>query len=144
RIGEKRNQWFGIGFVPSMLYGFGPAFIRNLSGVSERADIGLAEMTTLQQGKALKAGRIEIGIGRLLLDDPDIERLVLVQEELVVVVPKNHALSGRASVGVDDILLEPFVLYPATPRPSYADHIIGLFERFGYSLNIAFEANEMQ
>lgn len=144
RIAEKRKKWFGIGFVPSMLYGFGPAFIRNVTALNDRAEIGLSEMTTLQQFKALKAGHIDIGIGRILLDDPDIERLVLVKEELVLAVPKNHPLSGRSAVGVDDIVSEPFVLYPAKPRPSYADHVISLFERFGYSLTVAFEANEMQ
>lgn len=144
RIAEKRKQWFGIGFVPSTLYGFGPALIRNVNALSDQVEIGLSEMTTLQQFKALKAGHIDIGFGRILLDDPDIERLVLVDEPLVLVVPKNHILSGRSSVGVDDIVRESFVLYPAKPRPSYADHIVSLFERFGHDLTVAFEANEMQ
>ncbi len=144
RIAEKRKQWFGIGFVPSMLYGFGPSLIRSMNALSEQVEIGLSEMTTLQQFKALKSGHIDIGFGRILLDDPDIERLVLVEEPLVLVVPKNHVLSGRPSVGVDDIVREPFILYPAKPRPSYADHVAGLFERFGHSLSVAFEANEMQ
>lgn len=144
RIAEKRKKWFGIGFVPSMLYGFGPALIRSVNALNEQAEIGLSEMTTLQQFRALKTGHIDIGFGRILLDDPDIERLVLVEEPLILVVPKNHILSGRLAVGVDDIVREPFILYPATPRPSYADHVIGLFERFGHSLTVAFEANEMQ
>ena len=144
RIAEKQKKWFGIGFVPSMLYGFGPALIRNVNALNEQAEIGLSEMTTLQQFKALRTGHIDIGFGRILLDDPDIERLVLVEEPLVLVVPKNHLLSGQASVSVDDIVREPFILYPAKPRPSYADHVVGLFERCGYSLDVAFEANEMQ
>ena len=144
RIAEKQKKWFGIGFVPSMLYGFGPALIRNVNALNEQAEIGLSEMTTLQQFKALRTGHIDIGFGRILLDDPDIERLVLVEEPLVLVLPKNHQLSGRAHVSVDDIVREPFILYPAKPRPSYADHVVGLFERCGYSLAVAFEANEMQ
>lgn len=144
RIAEKRKKWFGIGFVPSMLYGFGPTLIRNVNALNEQAEIGLSEMTTLQQFKALKTGHIDIGFGRILLDDPDIERLVLVKEPLVLAVPRNHKLSGRSAVGVDDIVREPFILYPAKPRPSYADHVISLFERFGDSLTVAFEANEMQ
>jgi len=144
RIAEKRKQWFGIGFVPSMLYGFGPSLIHHVNALSEQVEIGLSEMTTLQQFKALKSGHIDIGFGRILLDDPDIERLVLVEESLALAVPKNHRLSGCLSVGVDDIVREPFVLYPAKPRPSYADHVTSLFERFGYSLTVSFEANEMQ
>lgn len=144
RIAEKQKKWFGIGFVPSMLYGFGPALIRNVNALNEQAEIGLSEMTTLQQFKALRTGHIDIGFGRILLDDPDIERLVLVEEPLVLVVPKNHQLSERAAVSVDDIVREPFILYPAKPRPSYADHVVGLFERCGHSLSVAFEANEMQ
>ncbi|NYT61780.1 LysR family transcriptional regulator [Alcaligenaceae bacterium] len=144
RIAENQKKWFGIGFVPSTLYGFVPAFIRQTMALDEQAEIGLLEMTTLQQFDALKAGHIDLGIGRILLDDPQIERLVLIEEALVVVVPKTHALAARTELRLEDILPEPFILYPSKPRPSYADHVLQLFERHGHTINIALETNELQ
>ncbi len=144
RIAENRKKWFGIGFVPSTLYGFVPAFIRQTMALDEQAEIGLLEMTTLQQFDALKAGHIDLGVGRILLDDPQIERLVLVEEPLVVVVPKTHPLAARSALRLEDILSEPFILYPSKPRPSYADHVLKLFERHGHTLNVALETNELQ
>ncbi|SQC68342.1 transcriptional regulator [Pseudomonas aeruginosa] len=53
RIGQGQRQWFGIGFVPSALYGVLPELIRHLRGDPE-LELGLLEMTTLQQVEALK------------------------------------------------------------------------------------------
>lgn len=144
RIAENHKKWFGIGFVPSTLYGFGPTFIRQTMALDKQTEIGLLEMTTVQQFEALKAGHIDIGIGRILLDDPQIERLILVEEPLVVVVPKTHPLADRSELRLEDILSEAFILYPSKPRPSYADHVLKLFERHGHNINIALETNELQ
>jgi len=144
RIAEKRRRWFGIGFVPSLLYSFGPEFIRQVTRLDDNVEIGLLEMTTMQQFDALRSGQIDIGFGRVLLDDPDIERLVLVDEPLVLVVPVGHPLAAGSAAGISDIAKEPFILYPSKPRPSYADEVIALFQRYGIRLEIGFEANELQ
>lgn len=144
RIAEKRRRWFGIGFVPSLLYSFGPTFIHHVSTLDENVEIGLLEMTTMQQFDALRSGQIDIGFGRVLLEDPDIERLVLVQEKLALVVPAGHHLAQGGQAGINDIGKEPFILYPAKPRPSYADEVIALFQRYGIELDVRFEANELQ
>ncbi|MGY2313041.1 LysR substrate-binding domain-containing protein, partial [Pseudomonas gingeri] len=39
---------------------------------------------------------------------------------------------------------EPFVLYPGNPRPSYADHVIALFDAHGLSLKVSQWTNELQ
>ncbi|NLY64417.1 MAG: LysR family transcriptional regulator [Alcaligenaceae bacterium] len=144
RIGKKDRMWFGLGFVPSTLYGYMPSFIRELRQLDPMVEIGLSEMTTLQQFDALKMGRIDIGLGRIKLSDPEIARLVLLDEPLAVAVPKQHPLAGRKNVDIHDILPEPLILYPAFPRPSYADHILDLFRQHGYTPNVVQEANELQ
>jgi len=147
RIGQQGRRWFGIGFVPSTLYGFVPELIRRLRSADPHVDVGLSEMTTLQQMEALKSGRIDIGFGRILFDDPDVEREVLMAEPLVAVVGKSHALAARpahGAVGAAELAGQPFILYPARPRPSYADHVLGLFRAAGWALQVIQEANELQ
>ncbi|CUJ68161.1 MULTISPECIES: LysR family transcriptional regulator [Achromobacter] len=144
RLGQTQRRWFGIGFVPSTLYGFVPELIRQLRSADPQVEVGLMEMTTLPQLEALKAGRIDLGIGRILLDDPAIERRVLMTEPLMAAVPLHHPLAGMGSVSVERLAREPFVLYPARPRPNFADHVLGLFRAAGYSLQVVQEANELQ
>lgn len=144
RIGKNDRIWFGVGFVPSTLYGHMPALIRQLRQLNTQVEIGLVEMTTLQQFEALKSGRIDIGVGRILIKDEEIERLVLTDEPLVIALPITHRLAGRVSVRLTDIMEEPLILYPAKPRPSYADHVLDLFRQKGYSPQIIQEVNELQ
>ncbi|MBC2770734.1 LysR family transcriptional regulator [Pusillimonas sp. 7-48] len=144
RIAESGKKWFGIGFVPSIMYGFGPTLFRKMRALGLQAEIGLSEMTTVEQLKALRAGQIDIGFGRITLDDPHIAGLTLLQEPLVLAVPAQHPLAARHQVLLGDIVALSYVLYPAKPRPSYADHVIGLFEQRGHRLSVVFEANEMQ
>lgn len=144
RIGQSKKYWFGVGFVPSVLYGYMPRFIRELNKLDSRVEISLIEMTTLQQFDALKSGRIDIGIGRLTLEDEEISRLVLRNEKLVVALPAEHELASRASLGLDDVQDLKLILYPAQPRPSYADHLLDLFKLQNVVPTVSQEVNELQ
>lgn len=80
----------------------------------QHVDVGLAELTTLQQTEALKAGRIDIGFGRIVVDDPAIARHVVVTESLLVaaglgvtVVPASVQRPHR-----DDVAYVPLVAPP--------------------------------
>lgn len=142
RIGQGQRHCLGIGFAPSTLYTSLPKLIRELRQDSE-LELSLSEMTTLEQVEALKNGHIDIGFGRIRIDDPVIEQEVLSQDPLVAVLPKGHALSSQP-VTLEQLGTEEFVLYPAQPRPSYADHILGLFAHHGMSLKVSQWANELQ
>ena len=146
-IGQQRRSWFGIGFVPSTLYGFVPELIRRVRSADPQVDVGLSEMTSLQQLEALKVGRIDIGFGRIPFDDAAIEREVLMAEPLVAVFPSAHPVMqacGPGGVDVGELAALPFVLYPARPRPSYADQVLAQFRSAGHALNVVQEANELQ
>ncbi|RJF95555.1 LysR family transcriptional regulator [Noviherbaspirillum saxi] len=144
RIGQGQHRWFGIGFVPSVLYGFLPELIRSYRKASNEVEVILSEMTTIEQGEALKAGRIDVGIGRLILDDPELVCDVIEDEALVAALPLRHPLLKHARLGLKQLATEPFILYPVRPRPSYADHVLQHFRSHGLNLGTIIEANEMQ
>ncbi|TBU85565.1 LysR family transcriptional regulator [Phytopseudomonas dryadis] len=142
RIAEGQRRWLGIGFAPSTLYGALPELIRQLR--SEGAiELGLSELITLQQVEALKRGRIDIGFGRIHIDDPAIVQEVIREDPLVAALPAGHRLLAEPA-SLEDLAREPFVLYPGTPRPSYADHVLGLFASHGLKIRVAQMTNEMQ
>jgi len=142
RIGQSEKRWFGIGFAPSTLYGVLPDLIRRLRA-DEDLELGLSEMTTLQQVEALKAGRIDIGFGRIHINDPAIKQTVIRNDPLVAALPRHHPLL-RSSLSLELLAQQPFILYPGNPRPSYADHVLALFARYGFSIRVAQLANELQ
>ncbi|MBD9678704.1 LysR family transcriptional regulator [Pseudomonas sp. PDM18] len=142
RIGHGERQWFGIGFAPSTLYDGLPGLIRELRG-DAGLELGLQEMTTVQQVEALKSGRIDIGFGRIRIDDPAIVQQVLREEPMVAVLPAGHRLLGPP-LSLAQLAGEDFVLYPANPRPSYADHVLALFATHGLSVRVTQWTNELQ
>lgn len=105
----------GHRFCPSTLYTVLPDLIRELRQDSD-LELGLSEMTTLQQVQALKSGRIDIAFGRIRIDDPAIEQQVLCEDPLVAVLPKGHPLSG-SPLSLAQLAAEAFILYPANPGP---------------------------
>src|SRR3984957_16694392 len=111
-----------IGFVPSALYGALPQVIRAFREAAPKIELSLIEMFTLEQLGALKGGRIDVGFGRLRFDDPPDTREILVDERLIAVLPQDHPLANPdVPLTLADIARETLIVYPSSPRPSFAD-----------------------
>ncbi|MEC8916635.1 MAG: LysR family transcriptional regulator [Pseudomonadota bacterium] len=142
RMARRGHQVFGIGMVGSLLYGQLPQLIRRLRQTDD-IELLLLELTTVNQIHALKAGRIDIGFGRLRLDDPDIEQEILFDEPIVAALPANHPLSNTTPT-LAQLAEYPLIIYPASPRPSYADAVLSLFRLRGLKVRVVQETNELQ
>jgi len=144
RIAGGGRTWFGLGFVPSTLYGALPEVIRRFREAQPAVELSLFEMTTVQQLEALKAGRIDVGFGRLQVDDDQIIGELVREEPVVAALPVNHRLARHKSLSLAKLAAEPLLLYPAKPRPSYADQVLEMFHSRGLKPVIALETNEVQ
>jgi len=145
RFREAERPRFVIGFVASTIYAALPNLIRRFRAETPGLDISLVEMVSLEQIAALKDGRIDVGFGRIRLDDPAVRRDVLREERLVVALPLSHPLLEREGpLSFTELAGEPLILYPRVPRPSYADQVISIFRDRGLEPNIAHEARELQ
>jgi DNA-binding transcriptional LysR family regulator len=144
RLARRQKIWFGIGFVPSVMCGLLPELIRQFRLAEPDVETGFTELMSMEQAAALKLGRIDVGFGRLPIDDPDIECVTLLREPLMAALPAAHPLVDRATVGLDALADEALVVYPARPRPGYADQVLDLFARRGLRPSSVSEANEIQ
>ncbi|QJQ97910.1 LysR family transcriptional regulator [Halomonas sp. PGE1] len=142
RMARSKRVMFGIGFVASVFYGQLPLLVRDLRQ-KDNVELGLAELTTVQQIQALKAGRIDMGFGRLRIDDPEVEQEVLFDEPIMAAVPCGHPLEGTTPT-LAELARYPLILFPAKPRPSMADIMLGMFRRQGLKVEVVQEANELQ
>ncbi len=144
RIARGRQDWFSIGFVPSTLYGLLPELIRRFRQAAPGIEVGVSEFITMEQAGALKLGRIDVGFGRLQLNDPAIASVTLFNEPLLAALPMGHPLLAQASIGLADLAQAGLIVYPARPRPSYADQVLAILAERGLRPAVVKEANEMQ
>ena len=144
RIGTGKRRQFGIGFVESTLNEQLPELIRRFRLTAPDVEIVLSDLTTLEQTGALKEGRIDIGFGRMRYDDDGITRRVIREEKLSVVTPRGHVLSRRKGrLKLKHTAGVPLILYPNTPRPSYADQVLSFYRSLGIEPNVAFEVRQL-
>lgn len=145
RMRHAERNLFGIGFVGSTLYGYLPEVIRAYRAARPGVELTLLELTTLEQVAALKEGRIDVGFGRIPLDDPAVTRRLLRNEKLVAALPLNHpALERPGPLRLGDIAGDDLIIYPKAPRPSYADQVLSLFRDHGVKPAGLHEVRELQ
>lgn len=144
RVGKiERN--LSVGFVGSTLYGMLPKIIRRYRQKHAEVELSLNEMSTMDQIKALKEGRIDVGFGRIRLDDPSIRRVVLREERMIVALPIGHSLEdAKAELSLHDLLNETLIIFPKSPRPSYADQVLAAFHDRALKPGRVLETRELQ
>lgn len=120
-----------MGFVGSLLYGLLSRIVYLYRQQQPHLKIELVEMTTLEQVKALKEGRIDVGFGRLRISDPALSRILLREEPLMLAVHSSHPLAKqKEGIYLSDIVDENIFLYPSAHTPSFATQIQGLFSEY--------------
>ncbi|MGO4474677.1 LysR family transcriptional regulator [Massilia sp. 2TAF26] len=144
RVG-KLERTLSVGFVASTLYGLLPDIIRRYRERHPEVEVTLQEMTTVDQLKALKEGRIDVGFGRIKSEDPSIRRIRLRDERMVVALPSGHRLAQRQEgLRLVDLLHEPLLVYPKAPRPSFADQVLAAFSEANLMPDHVTEVRELQ
>lgn len=145
KIALTHNELFIIGCVGSTLYGGIPDLVRRMRERWPELRIEIREMISMEQISALKEGRIDLGFGRVRLSDPDIERIVLREERLVVAFPKGHPKSlSMEAIALREIEGEPLITYPSRPRPSFADQVLALYADLDVATGVVEEVREIQ
>lgn len=145
RLGMGQRRWIGVGFVPTMLYGVLPDIIHRFMAENPDVDINLTELTTIQQVEALRAGRIDVGFARLNLEGEGLDYTLIHQDPLVAAVPANSPLADPGfTLTLSDLARHTLILYPAQPRPSFADQVLAQFRAREIPVTSSFEANGVQ
>jgi len=145
RLGQSGRSLFVVGCVASTLYGGMPDLARRMRRHWPNLEIELKEMTSTQQMQALKEGRIDLGVGRVRLTDPAIERIVLREERLVLALPPDHPKAQEKNeLPLATVEEETLILYPSEPRPSFADEVLALLADRHVRPAVVQEVRELQ
>lgn len=134
----------GVGFVASATYAVLPDVLRRFRERFPDVELLLYELTAAEQADALREGTINVGFARPFLEDPALIVEPVARENFVVALPEGHSLAAGESVPLADLAAEPFILFPSSPKPSYADTVYALCEGAGFTPQVAQEVREMQ
>ncbi|ROT96179.1 LysR family transcriptional regulator [Marinobacter sp. R17] len=142
RISQHGKTVFAIGFVPSIFYGQLPLMVRRLRR-NKNLEIVLHELKTREQIDALKSGKIDLGFGRLRIDDPDVEQELLFNEPMIAALPASHPLAKKMP-SMKELADIPLITFPSGSGPNFADITQGLFHRRGLRVNVIQQVNDVQ
>jgi LysR family transcriptional regulator, benzoate and cis,cis-muconate-responsive activator of ben and cat genes len=145
QTGLHQRQAITVAYVASTLYGGLPTLVRTFRQRYPDTDIHLVDLNSVQQINELKAGRIDLGFGRIRSRDTSVARTVLREERLVLAIPPGSPLAGRTGpIRLAELEQQRLLVFPKEPRPSFADHVLGLLHDEGVQLEQVHEVRELQ
>lgn len=141
---RNQRQSISIGYVPSTLYGGLPMLVRMFRQRYPDTDVHLVDLGSIQQISELKSGRIDLGFGRIRSNDTSVARTVLREERLVLAIPPAWPLAASSGpVNLEDLEHRKLIVFPKEPRPSFADHVLGMLHEKGIKLAEVHEVREL-
>ena len=134
-----------VGFVSSATHHDAvPTILRVFRDRHPRVELGLIELTTVDQVRALREHQIDIGIVRPPIGDDALMVEAIIREQFVVALPENHRLAAMREVPLRALADDPFVLLPRNLHLALYDQIINLCSAAGFSPRVAQEAVQLQ
>lgn len=142
KLGQSYQQQLSIGFVVSTIYSGLPRLIRLLRRRYPDTRLQFVELNSAQQIEALKAGRIDIGFGRIRVHDPAIARITIREEPLVLAAPPGSDLPQHEDgVSLAALNGQNLIVYPSGCTPNFATFVLNALTDRGIE---AAEIHEVQ
>ncbi len=130
-----------VGFVGSAMWGVLPGVLREHRRRYPGLRFRLHELTTAVQLAQLRTGSLDVAFLRAPAFDEELEFEPVSQEVLVVALPDDHALAGRAAIDLADLADETFVMSVPHESPNYYARCIELCRTYGFVPNSVEEAD---
>ncbi len=142
RVGRGEIGRLTIAAIGSATYDVVPAVLREHRRRCPDVELVLREMSTGSQVNALRSAEIDVGFLRLPADIRDLVAATVREETMLLMLPDSHPLADVAEVPLAALAGEPLIVFPASPRPSWADTVIAACRQAGFDPSVAQEAME--
>lgn len=114
---------------------------------SRRHDSGRIEVKTMavpQQLTELRESRLDVGLVRTVTVAEPLTSALLVQEALVVALPRTHRLATRPRIALAALAGERFLLVPPDRIPIYHETVVSVCRDAGFIPDAAHEADHLR
>ncbi len=133
-----------VGFIESAAAVVVPTAVRRFRGAHPDVELTLRELAVDVQLEALHSGTLDLAIVRAPVAAEDLTLEPVLDEGLVVAVPKGSQLARRRRIHPRRVSGEPLVLLARDVVPGLYDQVIALHEESGTAARIAQEASSIQ
>jgi DNA-binding transcriptional LysR family regulator len=120
-----------------------PPLVRAFSCRYPDIELTLQGMDWVEQTAALNDRQIDIGLMPAPRPDGDFESEAFVRGPLVAALPRNHPLASQASLSLERLSNEPFVLFPAAKRSRILEVILSACSQRAFTPRVVQEAPQM-
>ncbi len=131
-----------VGFVDSAAYEVMPRALSEYRRRWPRVDYELHTMSSDEQVRALREGRIDVGIGRASADSQRVEATLVTQERLLVAAGASHRLAAAATTRLRDLAGETIIGFDRGVSPSLHAVLAGMLGAEGVPYDPIIEATE--
>jgi DNA-binding transcriptional LysR family regulator len=142
RTGRGEVGRLTLASIGSATYDVLPGILREYRRRYPEVELVLREMSTPAQARAVRIGEIDVGFLRLPADVEDLATRVVREEGIAAFLWETHPLAEWTDIPLRAFAEEPLILFPASPRPSWADVVIGACRDAGFEPHVVQEAIE--
>lgn len=139
---EGHTGTLRVGFVDSAAYEVMPRVLAEYRRRRPRVDFELHTLSSDEQVKALRAGRIDLGIGRAAGDADQVEATLVMNERLLLAAGSAHRLARQRAAALRDLSGEPIIGFDRGVSPSLHAVLAGMFSAQGVAYDPMIEATE--
>jgi DNA-binding transcriptional LysR family regulator len=132
-----------VGYPSSLAYSGLTELLRAYRARFPEVEVVLREMPPQHQIDALKRSEIDVGFIRGRFVEPTIASECVRREPLVVALPAEHPLAGRARIKLAQLALDPFVIFPRDRGPVFFDQIVSMCHDAGFTPRITQQAPQL-
>lgn len=141
-LAGSRSGHIDIGYVFPLAKTYIPRMVRNFLNQEQNHEItfSLTQEITSQLVKDLKSEKYDIIFGSYVPDEPKIEFIPVVNQEMVIITPPGHPLKHKKSLVLEDLLSYPVIGYDRTSGLGQYTHSI--YRQNHMTPSIAFETSD--
>jgi DNA-binding transcriptional LysR family regulator len=145
RVARGDQGMIRIGFTGSASFNpIVPGVIQDYRARFPGIAVSLVESGTSQLVDSLRAGRVDAAFIRSPSREVDGLLVVsILEEEMLVALPSRHDLAASASLPLEALSGEPFILFPRANSPEVYDNIVQACQHAGFSPKIVQQAPEV-
>jgi DNA-binding transcriptional LysR family regulator len=133
-----------IGFTSTATYKDLPKLLRRFRDRFSNVELNLQELSTEAQVAALNERKIDLAFLHPPIDERGLKLHPILEEQFLVVLPKNHPLLCYTKIPVAALANQAFIIHPRQEGPTLYDGFIQLCQQFGIQPNIVKESISLQ